>query len=422
MSEYERQVEEALARKSRESVESRKKIQSEAQLINSLDRAFSEGGVKNKKPAAAGPAAGTAETAGTADKALEKQLAEVSGRKEEIRMLNRELEKELARSKQKEVSGEKSENVLDKGLKDAGSRLKDEQAQPRQAAEKESWLDLDKAGAAAAPSEKASAEILRYRSSDEHTQSSSGGVRTVVLAVLLAILLAAAGISGGLYYALFTYKPMEDAVNSSACAAALENDFLAAMNSGSGADDGFVFTKDMLVGGQAIRDIKSSLEAAYSGGSFTPDCGKMSERIAAGAAGSGDADALAAKAAEYYSGMIGAAPEATWFGQTGSLRLIFLVVLTAGLLGAFVLILFLMRQRRGGSAAGFAFAGAALLLEVLAIVVMATGTFRRYSAAYSYIAVLSTKYMMGGIVACMVVGAFYMLMAVEAVLFSSKRA
>ncbi len=418
MSEYERQVEEALARKSRESKEVHKRVQSEAQLINSLDRLFSEKSARNKaeKAAESSPAA---EAVG---KSLEEQLAESSQKKEEVRNLDRELEQGLSGDVKKAIPAEKPETVPAQELQDAGDRLKNVQDENRQPENTEAWLDLNKAKEEAASPQESSEEVLRYHESRERGHSSSGRAGNVVLALLLAVLLAAAGISGGLYYALFTYKPMADAVNSSACASVLEEDFLAAMNSESGASGGLTFTRDMLVGGQAIRDIKSSLEAVYNGGSFSPDCGKMSEKIAESAAGSGDADALAAKAAECYTGMIEAAPEATWFGQTGSLRLILLVVLTAGLLGSVIVILFLMRRRRGSSAAGFAFAGAALLLEILAIAVMVTGIFRRYTAVYSYVAVLSTRYMMGGIVACMIIGAFYLVMAIEAGLFSAKRA
>jgi hypothetical protein len=57
---------------------------------------------------------------------------------------------------------------------------------------------------------------------------------------------------------------------------------------------------------------------------------------------------------------------------------------------------------------------------VFAVLVMVSGIFRRYSASYTYIAVLSTRYMLGGIVACAAIGVFYMVMAVEAALYSAK--
>ena len=90
------------------------------------------------------------------------------------------------------------------------------------------------------------------------------------------------------------------------------------------------------------------------------------------------------------------------------------------MLASIVLLVLLGKRGKAGSLARFSFAGAALLIELLSVLVMVTGVFRRYNAAYAYITVLSDKYMMGAIVACMAAGAFFMVLAACAAVLASK--
>ena len=170
-----------------------------------------------------------------------------------------------------------------------------------------------------------------HRSDDEEGTESRRDPGAVVLAVLLTLFLTAAGIGGSLFYTLYTYLPMANAVNNSSCAEVFEGDYIAGLNTLAEEENlNIAFTREVLVGGQV--------------------------------------------------------------GKRGN----------------------------AGSLARFSFAGAALLIELLSVLVMVTGVFRRYNAAYAYITVLSDKYMMGAIVACMAAGAFFMVLAACAAVLASK--
>ncbi len=418
MSEYERQVEEALAKKSREFDSVRKTVQSEQQLISSLNQVFNENSREVYHADDSFPD-------GVPKKTLEEKLAESSLKKEAAAPKRMDLERELADTSKPKPAIRQPEDTLARELSRVRERQQDEaqhpQESPLEAFQPETERrETGEAAPVSAP-EPVREEAFRYRGEPDDRERTPRKGASAVLAALLAVLLTAAAISGGLFYSLFTYQPMADAVNRSSCAVVFENDFLTGLNALAAEEgSGVIFTKDVLVGGQVILDIKDSLRAAYNEGSFEPDCGTLIGQIEAAAAGSPDAAALAAKGGEYYAGMVAAAPDASLFGQTGSLRLILLVILTASVLGSIILLLIISRRKGSGGFVKFSFAGSALLLEVFAVLVMATGIFRRYSAAYTYIAVLSTRYMLGGIVACAAIGVFYMVMAVEAALYSAK--
>lgn len=437
MSDYERQIEEALARKARESEKGRKSVQSEAGLMSSLRQALSE----NNADAAP-------ETGSSPAMSLEEMLAEKSRKQASLRRESRLPFAAAIEPAVKETSVKSAEPAVKTPAEsapktDAGPKAESapqaETAPQAQAAAKEPATFAEKVEqqtsvkrdpAMVIPSSilddadaKKDKPVRFHREETGQTGSRKDSL-SLVLAALLALFLAAAGVSGGLFYALFTYVPMADAVDNSSCAAVLEGEYLAGLNT-LAEEDGLniVFTREVLVGGQAVRDIKASLKAAYSGTAYQADTERIGAKIESYAKGAGldSAEQFTAKAGEVYNGIIGAAPDSSWFGQTGPLKMILLVILAAGVLVSVILLVVLAKRGTAGSLARFSFAGAALLMEILSVIVMATGVFRRYSADYSYITVLSTKYMMGGIVACMVIGVFYMVLAVEAAVISAKK-
>lgn len=439
MSDYERQIEEALARKARESEKNRKAVQTEAGLMKSLRQAFSENNSGEKNPEADKNEIKNLETVLSESSRKKTASRQEAGRvPEELTIDPVKTETAVSKAKMPESKAEKpaveAEMPNNKAEKPAGETeiptaksesdaapAADETERFTESLAKETAADRD-------PAMYIPDSVLE--NSDEKTLSpgrreadrTRGG--SIILAVLLALFLAAAGISGGLFYALFTYRPMADVVTGSSCAAVLEGEYLTELNRMAEEEGlGIAFTREALVGGQAVRDIKASLKAAYGGTVYEPDSDRVRAKIREYTenAGVGSAEEFSERAGETYDRIIAAAPDSSWIGRTGSLRLIFLAVLAGGTIVSVILLVLMARNGKAGRFGRFSFAAAALLLEALGVAIMATGVFRRYSAEYSYITTLSNKYMMGGIAACMVIGAFYMVMACEATVVSAKK-
>ena len=413
MSDYERQIEEALARKARESERNRKKVQSEARLMSSLKDAFAETGTA-PEPDRKSLSTENLESL-LAESTKKRSSRETDGSRAFAEAVNDSLKREMAASRPVKTETEKQEETVPEELGQTAEKMGLASALKRETPVEIPDSILNE--------EEPKKPMRFHRSDDEERTVIRRDPGSFVLAVLLTLFLAAAGIGGSLFYTLYTFLPMANAVNNSSCAEVFEGDYIAGLNSLAEEENlNIAFTREVLVGGQAVRDIKGSLKAAYSGSSYQPDTERIGGKISAyaGAAGVGLTDGFTGKALELYSSILAETTDSSWVGQTGVLRTVLLLIAAAGTAASVVLLVFLGRRGTAGSLTRFSFAGAALLIELLSVLVMVTGVFRRYNAAYAYITVLSDKYLMGAIVACMGVGAFFMVLAACAAVLSSK--
>ena len=412
MSDYERQIEEALARKARESERNRKKVQSEAGLMSSLKEAFSETGTASE-PDRKSLSTENLESL-LAESTRKSSSREPDGSRAFAEAVNDSLKREMAASRPVKTETEKQEETVPEELGQTAEKMGLASALKR-----ETPVDIPDS----ILNEEEPKKPVRFQRRDEERTESRRDPGAVVLAVLLTLFLTAAGIGASLFYTLYTFLPMANAVNNSSCAEVFEGDYIAGLNSLAEEENlNIAFTREVLVGGQAVRDIKDSLKAVYSGSSYQPDTERIGGKISAYAeeAGVRIADGFTGKAGELYSSILAETPDSSWVGQTGALRIILLLIAAGGVLASIVLLVLLGRRGTTGSLTRFSFAGAALLIELLSVLVMVTGVFRRYNAAYAYITVLSDKYMMGAIVACMAAGAFFMVLAACAAVLASK--
>ena len=413
MSDYERQIEEALARKARESERNRKKVQSEAGLMSSLKEAFSETGTASE-PEMNSSGMGNLESL-LAESTRKSSSREPDSSRAFAEAVNDSLKREMAASRPVKTETEKKAEAVPEELGQTAEKMGLASALKR-----ETPVEIPDSILNEAEPKK---PVRFHRSDDEERTVIRRDPGSFVLAVLLTLFLTAAGIGASLFYTLYTFLPMANAVNNSSCAEVFEGDYIAGLNTLAEEENlNIAFTREVLVGGQAVRDIKGSLKAAYSGSSYQPDTERIGGKISAyaGAAGVGLTDGFTGKALELYSSILAETTDSSWVGQTGVLRTVLLLIAAAGTAASVVLLVFLGRRGTAGSLARFSFAGAALLVELLSVLVMVTGVFRRYNAAYAYITVLSDKYMMGAIVACMGVGAFFMVLAACAAVLSTK--
>ena len=413
MSDYERQIEEALARKARESERNRKKVQSEAGLMSSLKEAFSETGTASE-PEMNSSGMGNLESL-LAESTRKSSSREPDSSRAFAEAVNDSLKREMAASRPVKTETEKKDETVPEELGQTAEKMGLVSALKRETPVEIPDSILNE--------EEPKKPMRFHRSDDEERTESRRDPGAVVLAVLLTLFLTAAGIGASLFYTLYTFLPMANAVNNSSCAEVFEGDYIAGLNTLAEEENlNIAFTREVLVGGQAVRDIKGSLKAAYSGSSYQPDTERIGGKISAyaGAAGVGLTDGFTGKALELYSSILAETTDSSWVGQTGVLRTVLLLIAAAGTAASVVLLVILGRRGTAGSLARFSFAGAALLIELLSVLVMVTGVFRRYNAAYAYITVLSDKYMMGAIVACMAAGAFFMVLAACAAVLSAK--
>ena len=413
MSDYERQIEEALARKARESERNRKKVQSEAGLMSSLKDAFAETGTA-PEPEKKNAGAGDLESL-LAESTRKRSSRETDGSRAFAEAVNDSLKREMAASRPVKAEAEKKDETVPEELGQTAEKMGLASALKRETPVEIPDSILNE--------EEPKKPMRFHRSDDEERTVIRRDPGSFVLAVLLTLFLTAAGIGASLFYTLYTFLPMANAVNNSSCAEVFEGDYIAGLNTLAEEENlNIAFTREVLVGGQAVRDIKNSLKAVYSSSSYQPDTERIGRKISAYAeeAGVGVADGFTGKAGELYSSILAETSDSSWVGQTGSLRTVLLLIAAAGTAASVVLLIILGKRGKAGSLARFSFAGAALLIELLSVLVMVTGVFRRYNAAYAYITVLSDKYMMGAIVACMAAGAFFMVLAACAAVLSAK--
>ena len=253
MSDYERQIEEALARKARESERNRKKVQSEAGLMNSLKDAFSETGTASE-PDRKSLSTENLESL-LAESTKKRSSRETDSSRAFAEAVNDSLKREMAASRPVKTETEKNDEPLSEALGQTAEKMGIASALKREIPVEIPDSILNE--------EEPKKPMRFHRSDDEEGTESRRDPGAVVLAVLLTLFLTAAGIGGSLFYTLYTYLPMANAVNNSSCAEVFEGDYIAGLNTLAEEENlNIAFTREVLVGGQLAMKIAPARPAS----------------------------------------------------------------------------------------------------------------------------------------------------------------
>ncbi|MCR5294812.1 MAG: hypothetical protein K6E30_06505 [Lachnospiraceae bacterium] len=265
MSELDRNISSALSQKSK--TNNKKPVQSESQLISSLNQAFQD---KKKTEApriavsgkemereldyklnqmAEAPDEGDFETDTKADAIDRKTFDRKSSLETDTKVSVADVRQNVL--KEKNIpSFEKQDTVNSVFIKDMSSTLSNDDSLKREKAQRETVP-------------------YRHNHSGENSSYRASGGGNSVLGFMLTIFLIVSGITGSLLFCLSSEKMIDLAMKQSGCAASFETDFWDMLNERMARQGRvFDFTSEAVPDGQIVFDLKKGLSDVLKTGSY----------------------------------------------------------------------------------------------------------------------------------------------------------